>query len=257
MTAATASRTAAGTGMVRLIGLSGLLLAVAALLLLAAGPLGWRAGWWSFRVAFGTLMPYAFFVGVAALAVSLLALLLALYRRQRRRGVAAAALGLVIGGIAAYFPWHVYQMRGVYAPMHDITTDAADPPSFAFAAAMREAEHGAGVAYPSTAAAMQAKYYGDIAPAMLNLTPARAFERALAAAKAKGWTIVGSDPQAGVIDAYDKSFWFGFADDVAIRVKPAGEGSRVDIRSGSRQGRGDFGVNAARVRGFLAALKGN
>ncbi|MFZ2004970.1 MAG: DUF1499 domain-containing protein, partial [Stellaceae bacterium] len=73
--------------------------------------------------------------------------------------------------------------------------------------------------------------------------------------KGKGWTIVKSDPEAGVIDAYDRSFWFGFADDVAIRVTAADKGSRVDIRSGSRQGRGDFGVNAARVRGFLAALK--
>ena len=68
-------------------------------------------------------------------------------------------------------------------------------------------------------------------------------------------SIVKADPQAGVIDAYDKSFWFGFADDVAIRVTATDNGSRVDIRSGSRQGRGDFGVNAARVRGFLTALK--
>jgi uncharacterized protein (DUF1499 family) len=120
---------------------------------------------------------------------------------------------------------------------------------------MRETEHGAGIAYPSAAAALQAKYYGDIAPAVLDLPPAQAFDRALAVVKAKGWTIVATDPQAGIIDAYDKSLWFGFADDVAIRVKPEGRGSRVDIRSGSRQGRGDFGVNAARVRGFLSALK--
>src|SRR5215469_1456326 len=141
--------------------------------------------------------------------------------------------------------------------MHDITTDAANAPSFEFAAAMRAAEHGAGVAYPSDAAAMQQNSYHGIEAAMLDMPPARAFDRALAVVKTKGWTIVQSDPQAGVIDAYDKSFWFGFTDDVAIRVTAADNGSRVDIRSGSRQGRGDFGVNAARVRGFLAALKGN
>jgi uncharacterized protein (DUF1499 family) len=153
-------------------------------------------------------------------------------------------------------------MRGVYPPMHDITTDAANPPSFDFAAPMRTAEEGAGVAFPGPDTyAMQEKYYPGIAPVLLAMPPAQAFDRALAVVKAKGWTIVKNDPAAGIIDAYDKSFWFGFADDVAIRVTAADPGdlnrSRVDIRSGSRQGRGDFGVNAARVRGFLTALKGN
>jgi uncharacterized protein (DUF1499 family) len=258
MTITTAPRSTAGSGLTRLIGALGLLLAVAALLLLAAGPVGWRVGWWSFRLAFTTLMPYAFYVGVAAMAVSVLALVVAL-GSIRRRGIVLAACGLVIGGVAAYFPWHASEMRGVYPPMHDITTDAADPPSFDFAAAMRAAEQGAGVAYPADAYATQQKYYAGIEPALLAMPPAQAFDRVLAVVKARGWTIVKTDPQAGVIDAYDKSFWFGFTDDVAIRVTAAEPGdlnhSRVDIRSGSRQGRGDFGVNAARARGFMAALK--
>jgi len=254
MTTATAPRSAAGGGLGRIIGVFGLVLAVAALLLLAAGPLGWRAGWWSFRLAFTALMPYAFYCGVAALAVSALALVLGF---RRRRGVLPAAIGLVIGAVAAYFPWHAGEMRGVYPPMHDITTDAADPPSFEFAAAMRAAEQGAPVAYPGAdTAAMQQKFYPGIEPAVLDMPPAQAFERALAVVKAKGWTIVKADPAAGIIDAYDRSLWFGFTDDVAIRVAASAGGSRVDIRSGSRQGRGDFGVNAARVRGLLAALKG-
>jgi uncharacterized protein (DUF1499 family) len=255
MTIATAPRSTTGSGLTRLIGALGLVLAVAALLLLAAGPIGWRAGWWSFRLAFTTLMPYAFYAGVAAMAVSVLALVVAL-GSIRRRGVVLAACGLVIGGAAAYFPWHAGEMRGVYPPMHDITTDATNPPSFDFAAGMRAAEQGADVAYPgANAYAMQQKFYPGIEPAMLAMPPAQAFDRALAVVKTKGWTIVKADPQAGVIDAYDKSFWFGFADDVAIRVTATDNGSRVDIRSGSRQGRGDFGVNAARVRGFLTALK--
>jgi len=255
MTTAFAPGSAAkGTGFIRVAAILGLVLGVAAVLLLAAGPFGWRAGWWSFRLAFTTLMPYAFYCGCAAAVVSLVALVGSLGRRARG-SLAGAVVGLVLGGVAAYFPWHASEMRGVYPPMHDITTDAANPPSFAFAAEMRAAEHGAGVAYPGDAAAMQQKYYPGIEPAMLDMPPAQAFDRALAVVKAKGWTIVEADPAAGVIDAYDKSFWFGFADDVAIRVTASGNGSRVDIRSGSRQGRGDFGVNAARVRGFLAALK--
>lgn len=253
MTTATAPASAARTGLSRTIAILGLVLALAAVLLLAAGPLGWRIGWWSFRIAFTTLMPYAFYCGIGALAVSALALVLGL---RSRRGLVPALLGLALGAVAAYFPWHASEMRGVYPPMHDITTDADNPPSFDFAAAMRAAEQGAPVAYPGAeTAAMQQKFYPGIAPAVLDLPPAQAFERALAAARAKGWTIVKSDPAAGTIDAYDRSLWFGFTDDIAIRVTASGAESRVDIRSGSRQGRGDFGVNAARVRGFLAALK--
>lgn len=254
MTTATAPHSAAGTGIGRALAWLGLALGAAALLLLVAGPVGWRIGWWSFRLAFTMLMPWAFYVGIAAVVVSAAALVSG-FRRVARGAVVVAACGLVLGAVAAYFPWHANSLRGVYPPMHDITTDAADPPSFAFAAAMRTAEHGAGIAYPAEAAALQQKFYPGIAPAMLAVPPAQAFARALAVVNAKGWTIVKSDPAAGVIDAYDKSFWFGFADDVAIRVTAADGGSRVDIRSGSRQGRGDFGVNAARVRGFLAALK--
>jgi uncharacterized protein (DUF1499 family) len=257
MTSTTAPNSAAGTRLTRFLSPLGLALAVAALLLLVAGPIGWRFGWWSYRLAFTTLMPYAFYCGLAAMAVSVAALIVSL-GRFARGGIVPAVLGLVIGGAAAYFPWHASELRGVYPPMHDITTDAADPPSFEFAATMRAAEQGSSTAYPGdVAAAMQQKFYPDIEPATLDIPPAQAFAHALAVVKSKGWTIVEANPATGVIDAYDRSFWFGFTDDVAIRVEPAGTGSRLDIRSGSRQGRGDFGVNAARVRGFLAALKGN
>jgi uncharacterized protein (DUF1499 family) len=252
MTIATAPRSSAGTGLGRAIAILGLTMAVVALLLLAAGPFGWRAGWWSFRLAFTTLMPYAFYSGVAAVVISALGAVLSI---GRRHGLALALLGVAIGAAAVYFPWNASEMRGVYPPMHDITTDAADPPSLDFAATMRQAERGASPAYPGAdTMAMQQKFYPGIAPVMLDQSPTQVFERVLGVATAKGWTIVKTDPAAGTIDAYDRSLWFGFTDDIAIRVTPSGAGSRVDIRSASRQGRGDFGVNAARVRGFLAAL---
>ena len=69
-----------------------------------------------------------------------------------------------------------------------------------------------------------------------------------------GWTIVAADA-AGRIEASDRSRWFGFTDDIVIRVAAADSGSRVDVRSSSRRGRSDFGVNAARVRAYLAALR--
>jgi uncharacterized protein (DUF1499 family) len=254
MLTAIAPRAIAGTGLIRGAAIIGFGLAIVALLLLAAGPVGWRAGWWGYQFAFMTLMPYAFGTGVAAIAISALALL-ASVGVGARRGVVIAALGLLIGGSAAYFPWRASQMSGTYPRMHDITTDFADPPSFEFAAAGRAAEYGASADYPGAdTAALQRKFYPGIEPARLAATPGQAFDRVMAVVKAKRWGIVRADRDAGIIDAYDRSFWFGFTDDIAIRVTESDRGSRIDIRSGARQGRGDYGVNAARVRDFLAVV---
>jgi len=94
-------------------------------------------------------------------------------------------------------------------------------------------------------------------PLILPIPPAEAFAKARAEAERMGWTIDASDPAGGRIEAYDRSRWFGFTDDIAIRVTPADGESRIDIRSASRHGRGDFGVNAARIRKYLAALRGS
>ena len=255
MLTAVAPRAIAGAGLIRGAAIVGFGLAIVALLLLAAGPVGWRAGWWGYQIAFTTLMPYALGSGVAAMLISAVVLLVARGRMVRHE-VVFALLGLIIGGVAAYFPWHASQMNGTYPRMHDITTDFADPPSFEFAAAMRAAEHGASTVYPDgDTPALQRRFYPGIEPAILEAAPGQAFDRALAVVKAKGWTIVKADRDAGIIDAYDRSFWFGFTDDIAIRVTKSDGGSRVDIRSGARQGHGDLGVNAARVRGFLTAVR--
>jgi len=70
-----------------------------------------------------------------------------------------------------------------------------------------------------------------------------------------GWEMVAADGAAGRIEATDTTFWYGFKDDVVIRIRPAAEGSRVDVRSLSRVGGGDVGTNAKRIRAYVAALK--
>ena len=139
--------------------------------------------------------------------------------------------------------------------IHDITTDTIQPPPFLAilplrAGALNPADYGG----PDVAAKQQ-QAYPDIGPLLLNVPPGRAFDRALAAAKAMGWELVASDPAGGRIEATDTTFWFGFKDDVVVRVTPQPTGSRVDVRSLSRVGGGDIGANAARVRAFLAAVK--
>jgi len=236
----------------------GVALAAIAFVLLALAPLGWREGWWHFRTAFFSLMQYSAYIGAGAAVVSLIAVVVALVTGHRRTA-AFAAVGLVAGAVLAYVPWSYWHITSVLPRIHDITTDTDNPPTFSAVMPAREAEKAATVVYAGPElAAKQKQAYPDIVPVMTALSPADAFGRALDTAKSLGWTIVVSDPAAGRIEASQTSFWFRFTDDVSIRVAARGDGqagSRIDIRSISRQGLHDFGVNAARIRAYLAALK--
>jgi len=237
--------------------LLGLALAVIAVALLAAGPIGWRTGWLHYRFALSDLMPWAGYFGVAALAVSALALV---FGRSRIGwpGVAVAVIAFAAGALVAYVPWHYDAMRHTVPRINDITTDTENPPAFVTIVPLRAAEHGNPVGYPgSKFADLQKRAYPDIAPLTLAMPPAAAFDSALGTAKEMGWTIVATDEAVGRIEASERSRWFGFTDDIVIRIAAAGSGSRIDLRSSARLGRGDFGVNAARVREYLTALRAN
>jgi hypothetical protein len=232
---------------------TGLALAlIAGLGLLVAGP-GHRFGWWSLGAGFAAIR-FAAYGGIAAAVLSAAGLVLAPLRAQRR-GMFRALLGLIIGLVVVGVPLSYLQTARSVPPIHDITTDPLDPPAFDAILPLR-----AGAPNPATyggppVAALQRAGYPDIAPADDPIAPAAAFAAALAAAREMGWTIVRADQGAGRIEATDRTFWFGFTDDIAIRVRPTDAGSRVDVRSVSRIGVGDFGTNAARVRAYLAKLR--
>jgi uncharacterized protein (DUF1499 family) len=231
---------------------AGLVLAVlAGLGLLVCGP-GHRFGWWSFGTGFA-IMRWSAYGGIAAAAVSALALILAPLRGQRR-GMFRALAGLIIGlsavGVPAYY---LHTARSV-PPIHDITTDTDDPPAFEAMLALRaDAPNPASYGGPDVAA-QQREAYPDLAPVDYPIAPEAAFETALAVAQDMGWDVVAADQAAGRIEASDRTFWFGFVDDVVIRVRPTDAGSRVDVRSVSRVGVSDVGKNAARIRAYRAEL---
>ena len=232
-----------------------LALAAIAAVLLALGPIGWRVGWWHFRFAFLTLMPCAAYFGIAALVVAAVTLLLARSRIEGR-GFVIAIVAFAAGGVIAYVPWHYDQIRRTVPPIHDVTTDPDNPPAFLAVVQLREAAGGNPVAYDGAKIAEQQRLaYPDLVPLTLALPPATAFNRALDTAQRTGWTIVAADDAAGRIEASDRSRWFGFTDDIVIRIRQSGAGSRIDLRSSSRLGRSDFGVNAARIGSYLAALR--
>jgi uncharacterized protein (DUF1499 family) len=251
----TAAWSRAGRLPLRYMPLLALALAAIAVVLLALAPLGWRAGWWHYRFALLSLMPWAAYFGVAALTIAALALLFGRSRLELR-GAAIAVIAFAGGGLVAYVPWHYDAMRHTVPSINDITTDTENPPAFSAVVPQRAAEGGNPVAYQGSKVAEQQKQaYPDVAPLTLALPPDAAFKRALGTAQRMGWTIVAADEAAGRIEASERSRWFGFTDDIVIRVAASGSGSRVDLRSSARLGRGDFGVNAARVRAYLSALQ--
>lgn len=231
----------------RAIPLFALVLAVAALvLLLVSGP-GYRLELWEFRTGF-SLMRWAAFAGLAAAAIGLVALLVPKLRRATRWPSVAA---LMLGVLVAYVPWSGLQTARSVPPIHDISTDTVNPPAFVALLPQRlEAPNGAEYAGESIAEQQRAAY-PDLQPRLLDSTPAAAFERALAAAEAMGWEIAAAESDEGRIEATDTTLWFGFKDDVVIRIQPAGQGSVLDVRSMSRLGGSDVGANANRIRRFL------
>jgi uncharacterized protein (DUF1499 family) len=254
MTIATTSSTARRS-LLRHIPDLALALAGVAVVLLALAPIGWRAGWWHFRFSLLTLMPWAAYFGLAAVIVSVLTLAIGLSRLDWR-GIGFALVALIGGGLIAYVPWHYDQIRQAVPPIHDITTDTDNPPAFVAVVPLRQDEGVNPVAYEGAKiAGQQRQAYPDVVPLTVSLAPDVAFERALDTAQQLGWTIVASDKAAGRIEASQKSRWMGFTDDIVVRVTPASSGSRIDVRSSSRYGRSDFGVNAARIRDYLTELR--
>lgn len=230
-----------------------LLAAVAAFLLAAAG-LGTRLGLWHFRTGFD-LLKYGAYCGGAAFFVAVPAALHAI-RTRRIPGLILATAAALAGALLAAVPitWKLNAQR--LPRIHDITTDITTPPPFVAIAPLRkDAPNPATYGGPEVAA-LQRKAYPDIKTVVLELPQPQAFETTLAAARAMGWQIVAAVPAEGRIEATDTTFWFGFTDDIVIRVAPAGNRSLVDIRSVSRVGVSDVGKNAQRIRAFVKKLAG-
>lgn len=235
------------------VAVAGLALAVlAALAALLPGPV-YRFDGWSLGTAFAVLR-WAAYAGIAAAAVSLVGAVLA-RPGGPRRGFPYAVAGLAVGLAVVGVPLSYLQTARSVPPIHDITTDTDDPPRFEAILPLRaEAPNPAAYAGEEVAARQRAAY-PDIAPATVPAPPDEAFERAVAVARGMGWEVVAAEEDAGRIEATGTTFWFGFKDDVVVRIRPAGAGSRVDVRSKSRVGVGDLGVNAVRVRRFLDELR--
>ena len=143
-----------------------------------------------------------------------------------------------------------------YPFIHDISTDLIDPPEFVIAAKLRGPEDHSVVYEGSDVAKQQQQGYPDIQSLILASTPEQTLAKVKAIIHENGWALLGekSDGLPFYVEAMDTSLLFGFKDDVVVRIKAAANGSLVDIRSMSRQGKSDLGVNAERIRSIREQL---
>lgn len=224
---------------------------LAAVVALAAG-FGSRGGLWHFRTGF-TMLTWAARGGLFAATIALCGAIAALPARQIR-SAGLALLGLIIGMISFVVPYSWQSAARAVPPIHDISTDLDQPPNFVAILPLRRnasnpAEYGG-----SEVALQQRGAYPDIQTIPLNARPEEAFNRALAVARDLGWEVVAVVPAERRIEMTDTTFWFGFIDDIVIRITPAADRSLVDIRSVSRVGKSDVGTNARRIRAFMQRL---
>ena len=240
----------------------GLALGGVAAALIAA--LGTGAGTWSFRAGLGVL-PFALFAAIGGAVLAIVAFLLG--RNTGVRTGAMNAIALVVAVLfTAYLGRQIAIARSVPA-IHDVATDLQDLPQFRTLSV--RPDNLANVpdgGRPELAAlspenrwkALHREAYGDLRPLRLAAAPAQVLQQAERLARERRWAVARVDPQAGTLEATATTLFFRFKDDVVIRVRPdparAG-GAVVDMRSLSRVGGSDVGVNAKRIRAFLRDLQ--
>jgi uncharacterized protein (DUF1499 family) len=225
-------------------------LSVLAIVLLAVAGPGTRFGAWDFRTGF-QLLRWGAYLGIAGAGLGLVTLLW----RPAGSSLWRPLLAIALGAVATLMPWRWMEQARKVPPIHDITTDTERPPAFVAVLPLRADAPNPATYGGEEIAAQQRAAYPDIAPLRLQQPASEVFTRALEAARASGWDIVASEASQGRIEATATTPWFGFKDDIVIRVAPEGTGSRVDVRSVSRVGVSDVGTNARRVREYLDRLR--
>ena len=220
---------------------------------LVAG-IGYRIDLWGYRDGIGALT-YVFWLAVATCAGSIVAFVLGLIYR-RPGAIACGFLAILIAGATAYVPWSLRQAAQRVPPIHDITTDTDNPPLFVrLAHARKKTDHPTAYDGPEVAA-MQKKGYPDLGPILVKAPMAKVFDESKVILVSMGMNVVDAEPIQGRIEATDTSLLFGFEDDLVVRLVQQADGTvRVDVRSKSRVGRSDFGINAHRIRAFTKVLQ--
>jgi len=232
-----------------------LVVAVIAVMAVATMMFGAKLGLWQPIVGFGLVRTYMNPIAYGLLGLGILGLV-----QQKimgnRCGLVKSSLTALIGLIMLTPTLYGKINPPVrLPPIHDISTNTVTPPEFIVLDDNRVGARNTLVYGGADVAALQQKAYSDIAPIESGLSAAEAFNEALRIADVMGWELVAQDAENLRYEAIARTSVYGFVDDVVVVVTPVGDVSRIDIRSVSRIGRGDRGVNAARVRTFIKTFE--
>lgn len=220
-------------------------------------------GLWSFREGFAVLR-WAFYAAAAGGVLAILAIVLG-----RRSGVRTAGLNLLAIAVALAFGGYLARQVSIASSVpaiHDVATDLNDLPQFAtlklrddYLEKVPDNDDPRLAALPPLERwkAIHRQSYADVRTIRVPGSVAQVTQRAQALARERGWNVARVDANVGIVEATATTLFFRFKDDVVVRVRPdpAGQGSIVDMRSISRVGGSDVGVNAGRIRAFLADLR--
>ena len=247
----------------RLVTLATLIFGVGAVAVALVASLGAGQGAWHFGSAF-TVLRYAFYTAIAGAVLGLIGLFLA--RRARKAKLMLPNLIAIVLALSfvLYLGSQVRTARSVPA-IHDVATDLEDLPQFKTLKVradnlekvpdMDRAELKA-LGPEARWKAIHREAYEDLRTIRVPMNVEDTIRRAEQLARDRGWEVAQADPQMGTLEATDTTLFFRFKDDVVLRARPApGGGTLVDMRSISRVGGSDVGVNAKRVRAFLADLQ--
>lgn len=223
--------------------------AVVAVALLPIGALGTRIGLWSF--SFGLMLLGAGAVLAAIGLVCGIAGIIAAHRRNLDSSKPGVYLGTAICALVLAYMAMQFNRAATVPPIHNISTDVVEPPEFVVIGDLRGADANPLEYDAERLAPLQQQAYPHLQPLVTGLGPGEALARSVEVLGEMGLHIVNLDEQAGIVEATDTTLWFGFKDDVVVRVRPADAGSVVDVRSVSRVGVSDLGTNAERIHRFI------
>jgi len=203
---------------------------------------------------------FGFFLAVLGVIVGVIALLVTFLMPSRRAGRAQAVIGTILALIVVVPIFRIVRSTRQYPAINDITTDTKNAPLFVYAQTL-PANHSRDMSYKREMASAQeaAPVYHDLEPLKLPGSPDDVYKRVeIIAGEFPGWQVTYRDPAHHTVEGVATSTLFQFKDDFVIAVEPAAESgeSLVEMRSKSRDGKGDLGANYNRIESFFRALQG-
>lgn len=229
---------------------------VLSLIILILGPLGYKYGVTDLAPSLISVLVALIGAVLVIIAGAVMTIVAIRKGLQKERNMIVVAMLMSLIPLFFILP-QMIKARSV-PPIHDISTDTIHPPEFVVIVAIRKdapndliyAHEGS----PEMLASLQQAAYPLVSSVTMDVSMVEAVSKSTSILTAQGLEVVNSDPAAGIVEATATTFWFGFKDDVVVRVTEEAAGTKIDVRSVSRVGQSDIGANAARIQKFLNAL---